>query len=437
MSIAGGKGHQSGSSGRVETGSLGRSIAPFSASAVDNTTYHSADHKEQVLVVAFLGVECPLANLYDPVRRLCEEVSGQVGRFSRRQLECARFTRCGADSGPGQRNHISCREGCRQYSRRPVRACRTPEIFVLDAQRTECYRGMLDDQCTCYRGERRSKPTKAYVADAVNSLLQSKSVAVAETEVQGCHIGRVTRPSETAKSSYYRDVLPILQNRCQQCHRKGEIGPFRSQIMRLSAIGPPRSAKPSSKGGCHPGPRIPRSASSRTTSASAIRRLLRLRNGSMTDARTGDVAEKPPEKQFIDGRNIGHPDRTYTMAEPYHVPATGVVEYKNFVVSVFTKDTWVQGVECRFGNRTVVHHMLVLLDFPQGQIEIAGSACSGGFFAAGVPGASYYLFPEGYAKKIPKGARLRFQMHYTPNGTAANDQSKFGILLAKGNSFKK
>jgi hypothetical protein len=46
------------------------------------------------------------------------------------------------------------------------------------------------------------------------------------------------------------------------------------------------------------------------------------------------------------------------------------------------------------------------------------------------------VFPEGYAKKIPKGARLRFQMHYTPNGTPANDQSKFGIVLAKGNSFQ-
>src|ERR1700694_33504 len=26
--------------------------------------------------------------------------------------------------------------------------------------------------------------------------------------------------------TYYKDVLPITQNRCQECHRKGEIAPF-------------------------------------------------------------------------------------------------------------------------------------------------------------------------------------------------------------------
>ena len=26
--------------------------------------------------------------------------------------------------------------------------------------------------------------------------------------------------------TFYKDVLPILQNRCQECHRPGEIGPM-------------------------------------------------------------------------------------------------------------------------------------------------------------------------------------------------------------------
>jgi hypothetical protein len=137
----------------------------------------------------------------------------------------------------------------------------------------------------------------------------------------------------------------------------------------------------------------------------------------------------------VKGWNIGKPDNIYSMHESFPVPATGVVDYKGFAISpVFTKDTWVQAVECRFGNRSVVHHMLVLLDFPKDKARSQDGRQ--GFFAAGVPGNTYCVFPDGYAKKIPKGARLRVQMHYAPNGTPANDQSKVGVVLAKGNSFR-
>ncbi len=75
--------------------------------------------------------------------------------------------------------------------------------------------------------------------------------------------------------------------------------------------------------------------------------------------------------------------------------------------------------------------MLVLLDFPNNHGK-SQDGLTKGFFAAGVPGSTYFTFPKGYAKKIPRGARLRFQMHYTPNGSATKDQSRFGIVLAKG-----
>ena len=31
---------------------------------------------------------------------------------------------------------------------------------------------------------------------------------------------------QAAAPTFYRDVLPILQNRCQECHRSGEIAPM-------------------------------------------------------------------------------------------------------------------------------------------------------------------------------------------------------------------
>jgi hypothetical protein len=54
-----------------------------------------------------------------------------------------------------------------------------------------------------------------------------------------------------------------------------------------------------------------------------------------------------------------------------------------------------------------------------------------GFFAIYVPGNSVLSYPEGYAKKLPKDSVLRFQIHYTPNGKATKDQTKFGLVFAK------
>jgi peroxiredoxin len=424
-----------GRSGSSGAGQVGAAIPPFSASATDNTTFHSGDHKEQVLVVAFLGVECPLANLYAPsLAELAKHYQGKSVAFiavNSNAQDTLDQTRAQARAN-GLTFPVLKDAG--NVVADVFGAERTPEVFVLDAQRTVRYRGMLDDQYG-YR-ERRSRPTKTYVADAVDALLKSGTIPVAETQVQGCHIGRVTKASETAKTSYYRDVLPILQNRCQQCHRKGEIGPFALSDYEVVRNWGPTLRDAVTERRMPPWPadrKIGKFSNDISLSDQEIKALTEWVDEGCPQ---GDIAEKPPAKQFVDGWNIGKPDRTFNMPETYHVPATGVIEYKNFVVSpVFTKDTWVQAVECRFGNRSIVHHMLVLLDYPKDHAKSQDGLING-FFAAGAPGSTYFTFPKGYAKKIPKGARLRFQMHYTPNGTPGEDVSKFGIVLAKGSSFR-
>ena len=47
-----------------------------------------------------------------------------------------------------------------------------------------------------------------------------------------------------------------------------------------------------------------------------------------------------------------------------------------------------------------------------------------------MPGQSTLVYPAGFAKFLPKGARLRFQMHYTPNGTATTDRTRVGVIFA-------
>ena len=54
-----------------------------------------------------------------------------------------------------------------------------------------------------------------------------------------------------------------------------------------------------------------------------------------------------------------------------------------------------------------------------------------GFLAAMVPGGRSQTFPDGMGKRLPKGATLVFQMHYTPNGVAAEDKTSIGFRFCK------
>jgi len=413
---------------------VGRAIGAFSATAVDNTTFQLADRHEQVMVVAFLGVECPLANLYAPrLVALAKKYQGKSVGFIAVNSNAQDTLAAVRDQARSNRMTFPVLKDAGNAVADRFGAKRTPEVFVLDAKRAVRYHGMIDDQYG-YQ-QRRNEPTKSYVAEAVDALLTSGTVALAETPVQGCHIGRVTKPAATAQTSYYRDVLPILQNRCQQCHRKGEIGPFALKDYEAARDWGPTIREAVDERRMPPWPADPhvgKFANDISLTSAEIETLDKWVDEGCPEGKTAD---KPAGKKFVDGWNIGQPDKIFRMPKRYHVPATGVIDYQNFDVSpVFTTDTWVQGVECRFGNRAVVHHMLVLLEYPHDHSRSQDGLIKG-FFAAGAPGATYFVFPKGYAKRIPKGARLRFQMHYTTNGTPGDDQSLFGVVLAKGSGL--
>src|SRR5262249_40322664 len=149
----------------------------------------------------------------------------------------------------------------------------------------------------------------------------------------------------------------------------------------------------------------------------------------------GDTADMPPAKDFAQSWRIGKPDVVFTMADEYTVPSKvekKSIKYQNFLVQTnFNEDRWIQAAECRPGNRAVVHHIIVYV-FDQKLLEERRKDPIGtGFLAAYAPGDLPLVCPEGAAKKIPKGATLVFQMHYTPTGTEEKDQSSIGLIFAK------
>jgi hypothetical protein len=147
----------------------------------------------------------------------------------------------------------------------------------------------------------------------------------------------------------------------------------------------------------------------------------------------GDPKDLPPPVDWPKGWRIGKPDLVLSMPDEYAVPADtprGGIPYKHFTVDPgFTEDRWIVRAEARPGAEAVVHHILVYV-LPPGQrfnpnnprnIVLCGTA----------PGDSPTMLRPGYGKKIPAGAKLVMQLHYTPNGTAQKDRSSVGLIFAK------
>jgi hypothetical protein len=291
-----------------------------------------------------------------------------------------------------------------------------------------CYRGRIDDQYG-YRHQKK-KPLQRDLALAINSLLVGEPLQRTATEVEGCHIGRKHLGYKKSDYTFYRDVLPILQRRCQQCHRKGDIGPFElatledvrdwAQTVRETVLArrmPPWKADPA---------------------YGDFSNVLRLTNEEREllvrwiDAACppGDPDDAPPPIERVEGWSISEPDEIFSMPEAIRVPASGVVEYRYVTVSdVFREDRWVAEVECRIGNRSVVHHIAALLRFPENS-ERNQNGFDRSYFALNGPGVPIVKFPPDHAKRLPKGSQLVLQIHYTPTGTETIDRSSIGVVYA-------
>ena len=316
-------------------------------------------------------------------------------------------------------------------------ATSTTDTIVLDAQRRVVYRGAIDDQYGF--GYALDSPRHAYLRDALIASLDGKPVLVAATDAPGCTLDLPSPTQTSSDPTYFGDVAALMNDSCVECHRDGGVAPFsltslddvvahapmiRDVVER--GVMPPWFAAPPKDGGPSPW------ANDRSLSDLEKQTLTAwIANGKPA----GDAASAVPLAEFPEGWTIGQPDAVYKFAKPVAVKATGTMPYKNVLVETDQEeDRWVEAVEIRPGDRSVVHHVIVSLLLPPdpvtGKREVIDSAREG-FWGAYVPGMSKIEYPEGFAKKLPKGASLVFQMHYTPNGTPTEDSTRIGLRFAK------
>ncbi len=310
-------------------------------------------------------------------------------------------------------------------------AVRTPEVFLLDETRTVRYHGRIDGQYV--PGLQKTHNPRSDLAEAIGELLAGHEVSQPEVEAVGCFIGRV--PSSTGgEVTYSRQIARIFQNRCVECHREGEIGPF-SLTSYDDAIGWGETVREVVNQGRMPpwfaDPKVGHFVNDARLSDEEKRQI-----GAWVDAGCpeGDPQDLPTPRVFADGWNIPEPELVLDMAkQPFHVPAEGIIDYKHFTVDPgFTEDKWMVACEARPGNRSVVHHILVFLQAPGGEVELL----RGSLLAAYAPGSPPRQTDPGMAKLIPAGSKIIFQMHYTTNGKPQDDMSVLGLKFCDKSEVK-
>jgi len=411
---------------------IGRKLAPFALRDYRGRTHRLADFSDKrILVIAFLGTECPLARLYGPrFEQLRQDyASRDVGFLALNSNSQDSITEIAAYARNHQLQFPILKDLGNKVADQ-VGAVRTPEVFVLDQQRVVHYRGRIDDQYGVTYA--RDKPRHEYLKDAVDDLLANRKVGVPVVESVGCYIGRIREPQPDADVTYSNQIARILQKRCVECHRTGEIAPFAltdydevvgwaetiDEVVQEGRMPP-----------WHASPEYGRFLNDRHLSKQErdlIHRWFR------AGAPEGDPTQAPKPKTYTTGWQLPkEPDLVVPMRDrPFRVPAEGAVRYQYFRVDPgFKKDMWFQAAQALPGNRAVVHHILVFSQTRGRGLSGSGGGLNG-YLVAYVPGLRARAYPTGMAKKIPAGSRLIFQVHYTPIGTVQEDISRLGFVFA-------
>ncbi len=257
--------------------------------------------------------------------------------------------------------------------------------------------------------------------------------------------------ADTAKPTYYGDVEAILQENCQNCHRTGEIGPM--PLMTYDQVRPwAKAIKTSVAAKRMPpwfaDPQVGHFANDRALSA---KELATITDWVDAGAPAGDAAHKRPAKSFVEGWNIPEPDVVLSMQKPFPVPAGSKIDYQYVVIPTgFKEDKWVNMVEARPSDRSIVHHVVIFIRDPKSRwlreaqpyepfvpsrtgaarrIDVAGGGNE--ILHTYTPGNLPDIWKPNQAKLIPAGADLVMQLHYTSTKKDSADQTRIGLVFAK------
>ena len=222
--------------------------------------------------------------------------------------------------------------------------------------------------------------------------------------------------------------------RCAGCHREGGPAPFALQTFEQARAWSSSIRRAVASGAMppwHADPLYGEFANDRRLPDAEKARLLAWIDGG---SRPGSgPREAVPVAPPSAGWQIGTPDLIYELPSEVTIPASGEVPYHGYRVETnLPEDVWIQAAETRPGNTAVVHHVIVQAFSVGGRAATptGGEPRTAGDLGGYAPGTAPLVMPPGVGRRLPAGAAIDFQMHYTPTGKVETDRSRIGLVLA-------
>ncbi len=419
---------------------VGRLAPDLSGKAVDGSAFKLSDalKKQKAAVIVVTSTTCPISKKYLPsVAALEKEYAAKGVAFvlvGAIQTDTADDLKALPTKAGTKAPVLHDTDGtlCKALG-----ANTTADVFVIDSARTIKYHGALDDQYGL--GYSLDAPKHQYAKAAIDAVLAGDDAPMPATTAPGCTLDLedVKLPA-TDKPTYHREISRLVAQNCQECHRKGGAGPFtldtladlkahKGMVKKVVEDGtmPVWHAAATGKAG---EPRVFKNDRSLPETDKAA--LLAWLADGLPE---GEKADAPLPRRFSDEWGIGKPDLIVQIPAANKVKATGIMDYIDVTVDTdLTEEKWVTAAEIQPTDKSVVHHVLCFSLPPKkkGDIEFKQRGEEQGYFAAYVPGNSRQILPEGFGRRLQKGGRVKFQIHYTPNGTATEDQVRIGFKFA-------
>jgi peroxiredoxin len=392
-----------------------------------NCELHRAEGK--VVVLFFTGTGCPIARKSAPKlldlrdRFLDRGVSFWViDSYADDNLEDY-FKEC-------RELHLwklPCLRDTRQNVALSYHVHRTAEVVALSTKDWHVfYQGAIDDQFA--EGAERAAPLNRYLEQALKEFLADKPVSTASTKSHGCLF---TFAGGAEVPSYSKEVAPLLRQNCVECHRPEGIGPWpmtgyshvKHYARMIEEVLLTRRMPP-----WDPDPDYGKFANAHVLTAPETQTLVRWVEGGSPRGEGADPLTEPLAP--LPDWPLGEPDRVLRLPTVQEIPATGVLEYRYIhIPSPFTNEVWISGTDIKPGNRQVVHHVILYAKWPDCPDDGTGNGVHLCGWAPGLPPSP---FPDGVGRRLPAGAELTAEVHYTTCGSAQTDQSEIALYLSPG-----
>ena len=249
----------------------------------------------------------------------------------------------------------------------------------------------------------------------------------------------------TTTPTFTRDVLPILQKSCQDCHRPGYIAPMsllsfedarpwaRSIRSRVSTRQMPPWHIDKTVG-------IQHFKNDRSLTEEQIDTIVRWVDAG---APKGDPADAPPQRTFTDdnvwnfAKLFGPPDLVL-KSQPYTVkPVQQDAWWRPSTPTGLTEPRWVRAIEIHpstVAGRKVTHHALARLQQDEGGSRAGGSdddadAAIGGLFMEWAVGKQGEIMRPNSGKLMLPGSRIVWDVHYHAIGEEITDSVEIGVYF--------